>query len=205
MDLGLASGYNTDVKDGRSASSARGNKTKMKKTFLVAAVAAAFSINGVAAAQYVPKTMDLTARGVSIRLGVGLPIDSNLRDSGASLTNVGIDWQFGRSLLPGGEGYLSVDWFAKNFRGKKGTVFPVMVNQRVYQGEDYGTRSYYFFGVGLTNLDFDGGSDSVLGLRAGIGKELGESTFFELGGSLSDKGKSGVRGNLFTLNIGYRF
>lgn len=176
----------------------------MKKTFLVAAVVAAFGINGVAAAQYVPKTVDLTAKGVGLRFGLGLPIDSALRDSSSTLYNIGLDWQFGRPLLKGGEGYLSIDWIAKDFGGGKGTVFPIAVNQRMYTGGEYGGRSYYYFGVGVTTLDF-GSSSSVFGFRGGIGKELGESTFFELGGVFSEKGNNGVSANSFTVNLGYRF
>ncbi|MFZ4507406.1 MAG: hypothetical protein ACOYON_06895 [Fimbriimonas sp.] len=176
----------------------------MKNNLMVAAVVAAFGMSAGASAQYTQKTVDFGAKGVSLRGGLAIPIDDKLKDEDSSLFNVGLDWQFGRPLFKGGDSYFSIDYFAKNLRGKRGTVIPILVNQKFYGPGEDGTRSYFFFGAGVSTIDF-GSANSVFGIRGGAGKELGESIFFEVTAHLSDKADNGYRGNLFAFNVGYRF
>lgn len=149
-------------------------------------------------------TVNYTPVDLSLRAGVNIPVDSGMSDLGNTLFAFGLDYRFGRSLLANGESYLSVDYFTKNFRFEKGSVWPIAINQRFFVGDKAtGTRTYMFAGLGIAVIDVNSTGTTAL-IRGGIGAELGDSIFFETAGYLSDK-VDGVRANSFAFYLGYRF
>lgn len=142
---------------------------------------------------------------VAFRLGYVYPVDSTLRDLANSYIGVGLDFfPSGRPLLKGGETVISFDWFGKSGSGAKGNVFPILINNRVYQqGAEKGGRSYFQYGAGIALIDVTS-SKTVLAARAGYGKELGERLFGELNFTYTDAA-NGARGTALGFYVGYRF
>ncbi|GEM_PF-797803 len=161
------------------------------------AAVAAFGIVAGAQAQGYP--YNFTVRG-----GVVFPIDSSYSNVSSTFFGVGIDYTFTSPLIKGGETYLSLDYHAKTFGKDKGSVFPIALNQRIFgKANSEGNRTYAFFGLGATVVDF-AGSETVLGARLGVGIELSTSLIGEATLYLADK-KNGVQPNSFGLFLGYKF
>lgn len=140
---------------------------------------------------------------VSVRLGVGLPIDDNLRDFGSTFLGLGLEYRIDRSLLRTGETYFSLDGF-KSDKSDEGYVIPFTLNQRVYLRQiTDGRRTYAFAGLGVAFIKGDGW-DAGVAARGGIGSELGERLFLEGSLTITDRVK-GVNGNLIGIYLGYRF
>lgn len=141
---------------------------------------------------------------VSVRLGVGLPIDGDLRDISSSLFGIGLEYKIDRSLLSGGDTYFALDYLRTGSKGDKGQIIPFTLNQRFYLRQlSEGHRTYGFAGVGVAWLNGDEWSTRLAG-RLGLGAELGDRIFFEGALTLTDKGDT-FSGNTIGLYLGYRF
>jgi hypothetical protein len=141
---------------------------------------------------------------IAFRLGYVYPIDSGMRDVASSYIGVGADFFTGIRLLKNAETTISIDWFGKSGSGAKGNAFPIMINQRIYNGDaTVGGRSYFFFGAGVVFADITN-ADTVLGARVGYGRELGENLFAEGIFTYSEAAK-GSRVTSLGFYLGYRF
>ena len=128
----------------------------MKQILYGAAIVSAIAISGLASAQYNPSPVEVHASGLTIRGGVVIPADNNLRDFSKTLLGVGGEYSFTHEFVQGAETYLSIDWFGKTASGGKGNIFPVCINERFYTGKSRygkGGRAYFFVGVGTTFID----------------------------------------------------
>lgn len=146
-----------------------------------------------------------TPTNVAFRLGAAYPIDNTTRDTVKNFIGVGFDYFFDRTLVPGGETSLSVDWLGKSGSGAKGNAFPIMLNQRWYnQGSTEDDRkSYFFLGAGVAVVDVTS-TKTVLAGRAGYGVLFGEHLFGEMNFVLSDDA-NGARATSLGFYLGYRF
>ncbi|MFY9235195.1 MAG: hypothetical protein WAO58_12140 [Fimbriimonadaceae bacterium] len=175
----------------------------MRRYLNLAALVGALAVSGISSGQsnYYPINLSFRAGGV-------FPIDDNLADLGNSLFGLGIDYRIDKPFFEGGETFFSLDWFSGTTTGRKGNVFPVMVNQKWYtrQSEDgsEGSRSYFFLGAGAVFIDV-AGSDTVIGLRGGVGVELGSAFFTEGTFFISDRARGDVRATAAGVYLGYRF
>ncbi len=178
----------------------------MKQLFYGMAILTVVATSGVAGAQYNQTKLDVKPAGVTFRGGAVLPVDNKLRDVSNLFIGLGAEYMFTHQFLSNSETYLSIDWFGKSSSGEKGNLFPVCLNQRFYTGSSrYGTgRSYYFVGAGVTFIDV-GNSTDKLGVRGGVGTEIGPSVILEVAGYLSGKDSDGVSGTAVGAYIGYRF
>ncbi len=140
---------------------------------------------------------------ISVRLGIGLPIDDNLRDASSSFINAGLEYKLDNSLLRSGETYFALDFFKGN-TSDEGYIIPFTINQRFFMRQiPDGRRTYAFVGAGIGFIKSDHW-DQVVAVRGGLGAELGERIFAEGALTLTDKAR-GISGNLISLSIGYRF
>jgi hypothetical protein len=166
-----------------------------------AAILTAIGATAVASAQ--TSMIDASPNNITIRGGVALPIDQSLSNVSSTFSNIGLEYNFNNSLIKGGDTYLSVDAFFKNFNGV--AAYPVAINQRFYTGTNpAGRRSYYFVGVGMTWTDVSNQTYNAISARGGVGIELGPNIIAELAGYISDQA-GGTRANAVTINLGYRF
>lgn len=162
---------------------------------------AALSATALASAQTVGTPTD-----IAFRLGAAYPIDETTRDSVRSFIGVGVDYFLPRSLVAGGETFLSFDWLGKSGSGSKGNAFPIMLNQRWYNpnsSNEYNRGSYFHLGAGVAIVDVTS-TKTVLGARAGYGVFFGESIFGEINFVYSDDA-NGARATSIGGYIGYRF
>jgi hypothetical protein len=179
-------------------------ETKNMRIQNLVAVAALVGLGGSAIAQNESSRIDAYPYNLSIRGGVGLPIDENFRDFSKSLIAVGADYLLRRSLIKGGESYLSFDYIVKDTKNDTNRVIPIAINQKFYQGaEGEENRPYYFVGLGVTFVS-ENSSNTVLSGRAGIGLDLGERIFTEATLFLGDRAAN-IRPNLIGIYLGYKF
>jgi hypothetical protein len=175
----------------------------MNKALLAAG--AMLGMTGAAQAQTVQ--LDATPYGISVRVGLGLPIDSGLTDFSSNLFDFGFEYTLNRSLFGSGETFLSVGFLTRSLNFENGTLWPIHINQRFYgnyRGTGrFGDRAYTYVGLGVTIIDIRGTS-TRFSARGGVGLELGEKLYTEAGINLGD-GSSGVRPNFVSLSLGYRF
>jgi hypothetical protein len=181
----------------------------MRRTILLAAMAAALGVSGVASAQNSGSSVDATPTNFTFRGGLVFPMDSGLRDVADLWGGVGVDYLFPTQLIRGGsQTYLSADWFIRGTGGGRGNVWPIALNQRFYAGQGIYNRefrNYFFVGAGVAILDFSKSSTKFL-MRGGVGTELGPNIIAEATLTLTDKDNStGIRGNAIGVYLGYRF
>lgn len=164
---------------------------------LALAAFATLAISGAAMADTYPYN-------VSVRGGVVFPIDKSYSNISSTFFGVGVDIALNKSLFKGGETFISVDYQSKTLGRDKGSVFPIMLNQKFWgAGKLNGTRTYTILGLGAVVVDYTG-SSTTIGGRAGLGLELSEQAFTEAVLTLSDK-TGGLRANGLGFYIGYRF
>ncbi len=174
----------------------------MKRTLLAAAVATALGVTGVASAQSI-QPIDASPNNITLRGGVALPVDASLSNVSNTFTDIGIDYNFNNSLIKGGDTYISIDVWFKDFSSV--SAYPLAINQRFYTGKNSnGLRSYFFVGVGVTWVSVTDSTFNSISARGGIGTELGQNIIAELTGYISDVA-GGTRANAITLDLGYRF
>ena len=141
---------------------------------------------------------------ISVRFGVGLPLDNDLRDISPALFALGVEYKIEKSLLRSGETYFALDFF-KGDRSDNGYVIPFTLNQRLYTREvGDGRRTYVFFGAGIGFLKGTEDWTQVFVGRGGVGAELGERIYLEGALTLSDK-KKNIGATNIGLYLGYRF
>jgi hypothetical protein len=173
----------------------------MRRIISAAAILTAIGVCGVASAQ--TSMIDTSPNNITIRGGVALPIDQSLSNVSSTFANIGLEYNFNNSLIRGGDTYLSIDAFFKNWNGV--VAYPVAINQRFYTGTNpAGRRSYYFIGIGMTWTDVTDQTFAAISARGGIGIELGPNIIAELAGYVADEA-GGTRANAVTINLGYRF
>jgi hypothetical protein len=145
------------------------------------------------------------------RLGVLLPVDSNLRDLSRTFIGLGIDYTFSNQWVPNGETFVSIDWITRTTGGGRFNLFPLCLNERIYLTQRSNGRNlvgtqgqaYAFLGVGATLFDFNS-STFRFGGRAGLGTSISNNVLAELALYLSTA-DSGIRANALGLYIGYKF
>lgn len=172
----------------------------------LAAITAVTAIAATGSAQSNFRKVEVTPVNLSLRVGVGLPLDKAFRDFGNTPLALGLEYQFSRPLLASGETYIALDTIGSNLGKRKGTITPLTLNQRFYSKNTdsiLGRRTYFFVGAGLAFIDL-GTSEAALAARAGLGTELGTNIFFEAAGIVSDR-KGGARANSIGFYLGYRF
>jgi len=180
-----------------------GGYAVMRRMFIAAATVAALGIAGAAAAQS-PTQSDLTPVNVTIRGGATIPLDSELTNLGNTLLDLGVEYQLPESLFGKlGETFVSLDYWGKGITFGQGSVVPLMLNQRWYVGGTQRQRSYFFLGAGVAFVDV-ASSNSAVGLRGGIGQELGDHIIGEIAGYISDRAGN-ARANAVTFCVGYRW
>jgi hypothetical protein len=140
----------------------------------------------------------------SVRVGVVFPIENSYSNISDSFAGVGLEYAFEKSFVAGGESYLSLDYQGKDFGRSNGTVMPLCLNQKWYTGtQEYGTRTYYFVGVGAAFVDYNG-TEAAVAARLGVGKEFNQNFFGEVTLMLADKA-SNIQPNSVSAYVGWRF
>jgi hypothetical protein len=147
---------------------------------------------------------DPTPSNINVRLGVSLPLDNALSNYGSPLIGLGVEYQLNSSLAGSGVTYLSLDYLTSSSQFSGG-VYPFCINHRFYLNNDRGGhRTYAFVGVGGAIIDINGGSNTVLAARGGLGADIGEKLFFETTLLLTDSSHDQSADSI-SLYIGYRF
>lgn len=142
----------------------------------------------------------------ALRVGAAYPLDGTTRNVVNNFIGVGFDYFLDKSLFGEGETTISIDWLGKSGSGAKGNAFPIMINQRFYNGPELeagGGRTYWFAGAGVALMDITS-SDTVWAIRGGVGKEFGPNIFGELTFIYSDDA-AGARATSIGAYVGYRF
>ena len=141
---------------------------------------------------------------VSVRAGIGLPLDNDLRRISSSLFAFGLEYQIDRSLLRSGQTYFALDFF-KGDRSDNGYVIPFTIDQRFFTRQlTGGRRTYFFVGASIGFLKGDEKWTQTFIGRGGVGAELGERIYVEGALTLGDKRQS-ISANNIGLYVGYRF
>ena len=169
---------------------------------MVAAAAASIGLVGIAHGQ--STTADFSAYNIAVRAGVALPFDTALSNYADPLIDLGVEYQFNRALLPGTDTYISLDYMSRNLSFADG-VIPICLNERFYMPGKHraGRRVYVFIGVGVADIAV-GPTNTVAAARGGFGSDLGDNIFFEIAGTVSDRGDT-ARANTVGFSLGYRF
>jgi hypothetical protein len=177
----------------------------MRRTLIPAVVMAAIGASAVSSAQTDYPGTKYEPVNISVKAGVGIPLDSALSDVAHTFIALGGEFQLPTSLMKGSETFFNLDWFTKSFGGNP-SFLNLSVNQRFYLGNDRmpGRRHYVFVGVGADFLNVFT-SDTVVAARAGLGTELGENIFAEIAGYVGDKSNNNVHPDVLGVFVGYRF
>jgi len=176
----------------------------MRRILISAAAVTALGISATATAQTNYPGTAYTPSNISVKIGVGVPIDSSLSDIVSTFMSVGGEFQLPTPLIKGGDTYFSVDWFTKSLSGVP-SFLNASINERYYLGSDkeVGRRKYAFLGVGIDFLNITN-SDDVIAGRFGLGAELGENIFTEAALYVGDQA-NGIHPDVVALFLGYRF
>lgn len=160
-------------------------------------------VSAVAAAQ-TDTGRDATPYGISVRAGVGFPLDNSLRNAlNSTLLGLGVEYTLTRPIFKGGETFFALDYFTSQI-GRKGNVIPLTINQRFYtSNREYGNRTYGFFGIGATFIDTPTNA-AAFGGRLGAGLELGQHLYTEATLFLASQ-TNGINPNAAGVYVGYRF
>lgn len=175
---------------------------QMKRFLIGAAALAGMSLSALAPAQ-VDRITDATPYNFSFRGGWVLPIDDKLSDFADSLIGVGVDYVFPKQFLRGSETFFSVDYIFKSTSGQKGSIFPVLLNQRFYSDPSTQMGTYWLVGIGATVVDIRG-TETGFGGRFGLGVRMSEQLFLE-GNAFFSEDVNNVRNVSVGVYLGYRF
>jgi hypothetical protein len=173
----------------------------LKKIF---ALLAALCACGAALAQVDENTTNFTPSGITLRAGIGFPVDSALRDDRAFGLLLGLDYELAGTIFGSTDLYLGFDYITLD-QG----VFGISVNRRFpsSMGNIFGNRqlsSHAFLGVGGAFVDGISMSDAAFIVRGGFGFEMAQNTFVEIGGWIGAD-VNDVNPSAFFITIGYRF
>mgnify|MGYP005836293567 CR=1 FL=1 len=174
----------------------------MKRFLIGAAALAGMSLSALAPAQ-VDRITDATPYNFSFRGGWVLPIDDKLSDFADSLIGIGVDYIPPTQFLRGSETFFSIDYIFKSTSGKKGSIFPIHVNQRFYSDPATKMGSYWLVGVGAHVFDIEG-TKTGFGGRVGLGVRMSDQLFLESSAFFSEEVKN-VRNVSIGVHVGYRF
>lgn len=175
----------------------------MNKVFMAAAVAAVFGFSAMAHAQYNDTLGDVTPTNLSVRVGGQFGLDTTMRNISNFWFGAGADINL-PNYIPGTKMYVSLDWLTHTTNGGHGNVFPVCLDFRVPLDKQVkGYHTYAFAGVGAFFDDIYS-SETVLGVRGGIGADLGPNIFAEATLYLS-AGDHSYHTNAVGVYLGYRF
>ncbi len=165
------------------------------------AVALAASFAGCALAQ-----SDFDLSNIGLRLGFVYPFDSGTRNITRNMLGVGIDIANSTTLFKNGESHISIDWYTKSTNGSKGSIIPLMFNQRFFGSQTSAEDSYRFYwtlGVGASLVDVTTSKIVPTG-KAGIGTNFGERAYFEANWLFSSDA-NGARADSIGFFVGIRF
>jgi hypothetical protein len=171
----------------------------MKRTLLIAGLA-------LSAMSFAEENPFQFPTGVSLRAGWVYTIDTVTRRNSDTMIGVGLDYYLKRSFIPGGESTVSIDWLGKSASGAKTNIFPILLTQRVYQGDERvlgGGRSYTWYGAGVAFIDVTN-SGTAWCIGGGFGYEFSGNLFGEVRFLYSDA-VGGARATSLGGYIGYRF
>jgi hypothetical protein len=171
---------------------------------LILAGSMLMAVAGSAAAQFGGDRLNVYPTDFSFRFGAFLPFDTQMNDVSGTFFNLGVEYILNRQSTS--DTYLALDWFARSLSADRANVFPITINRRSYRGVNlFGDRqAYWFLGIGAFVFDWEG-TQTVLGLRGGVGTQITATTFAEFALYLSDRASNGVRATGVALNFGYRF
>lgn len=181
---------------------------KVKRTFLAAIALATIAAPGVATAQSM--TNMSTPYGLRLRAGIVFGLSDEVKNTASAFLGIGADYSFEKSLFPGSETYLSVDWITKTSKGHV-NVIPIMLGQRflldrTVSGETAVSRGYAFLSAGPVIIDAPASKTTRIGLRAGFGLEFNEHMFGEFAFLFTDRQKgTGANANTVGIYAGYKF
>jgi hypothetical protein len=179
----------------------------MRRFLLSGAAVTALGVSATAMGQVSYPGTSYTPVNITVKAGVGVPLDSNLSNVVTNFVAVGAEFQLPTPLIRGGDTYFSLDYFTKSFSGTPSFV-NLSINQRYYIGTSsekaLGHRKWAFIGAGMDFMNITT-SDNVFAARAGLGAELGENIFAEVAGYVSDKSSDGIHADVAAFFIGYRF
>lgn len=174
----------------------------MKKLLITAFAAVSLGASTMAFAQYTSTIGNVAVSDLSIRGGFVYGLNTALRDQSTSFLGIGADYRLSR-LVPNAQTYVSFDWITKATTGSSANIFPVCLNERFALSNSAYGQTYAFVGAGVF-FNQIGGSNTVLGIRGGVGVDLGPHIFAELTGTLSQVSNS-IQTNTVGLYLGYRF
>lgn len=177
----------------------------MKKILLASAIAAAFGMTVVAGAQQSTNSLgDVTPTNIDVRAGGVFSIDSTMRSISNFWFGLGVDYIFPTQYIHGTTMYLSFDWLTHTTNTGGGNVFPLCLNFKFPLSQEVkGYSTYGFLGAGAF-FDNIATSATVVGIRGGIGVNLGPNIFTEATLYFSS-GDNSYHTNAFGLYLGYRF
>lgn len=144
--------------------------------------------------------------GTSLRLGLSFPINNTLSGFGDNFGNFGFELPTSTAFGDGPDTYLAFDYIAKSLgEFGKGSALMVSYNLRFYSKNSTTRQSYAYAGLGFASLNFGASTDSTLALRGGVGMNLSDHTFAEIGGTFSSSTNNNGALNTIGLSVGYRF
>jgi hypothetical protein len=143
---------------------------------------------------------------VTVRAGAWLPVDSTVRDVATIWSAFGIDYHLQTEFFASSNTAISVDYLTHSLGATPGNVFPITLNQYIYQEYGY-ERMFVALGAGAFVADVGGPSKTVFGLKATFGVELTEDWQFEVSYFWSDvyDNVNDARVNGPAAYVGYRF
>lgn len=148
-----------------------------------------------------------SATGFGFKLGGFFPADSAIRNATSeTLVSFGVEYDLETSLFGSGTTFFGLDWISPSFMGGN-HIANFHLDQRFYMGArkfSAGGNAYFFVGVGLVGLDINGDSGTGWGVRGGIGTEMRDDWFLEVGGLVTNE-INGVNASGVSAMFGYRF
>jgi hypothetical protein len=158
-----------------------------------------------AMAQYGSKPPDVQASDLAFRAGFVLPIDGTLHNVSSSFIGAGVEYTFEKQYLPNAMTYIAAEWIGKSSAGGHGNIFPVTLNERFYFSAQRQNAFYVLGGIGAFFCDTGNSSQTTLGIRGGVGYNLGQSIFTELDGFVTTPAPGGLKPSGVGIYLGYRF
>lgn len=169
----------------------------------ILAVAAAVGALGVSAFGQAQKKYDFTPYNYGFRLGASFAQDSALNETDDTLLTIGVDYNFGTSILRRGDSFASLDLASGEFGAEDGSLWSLMMNNRFYFDE-VSKQSYLIVGIGALFTDLDE-SDVLFGGRVGLGFNVGENLYLVGQYTFGQKTGGDINPAHTGFFVGYRF
>lgn len=171
------------------------------KTFRTLALAACAGV--LATSAFGQRRWDPTPYHYNFRIGVAFPSDGVLTDLDDNWVALGIDYNFGTSVLRTGNSFFSVDYIAPEFTHSGERLWPIMFGNRFFSGAEDEAKSYFLAGLGAIVIDAGDGDWTAGGLLGG-GFNLGPNVLLEGRYTFGSKA-NGINPSAFGIYLGYRF